>query len=213
MPASTFLARIALGLLVASCGTGGGEQLTGGPTATAGAHLPQGFACPPAGAVLAMDDGTELRFLGAVPDDPEVCRFASSAGPPGAPPTAALYGIWNAASDSAAKARAALRELFPLAAGKSARFTVLGEVAGAWDNVFTVKERRTLAVPAGRFDVWVIEYEQDGRIASHFVGREFLSLADNGMIIRREGTVVQGAVPAGSRFAAPPSQAVSIRMP
>ena len=116
-------------------------------------------------------------------------------------------------ADEPGELRAALRQLFPLQTGNTASFTILPEGVGEWRLTYTVHGRQTLTVPAGRFETWVIDYEQQLMLAGNFLGRERLFLADNGMIIRREPTVVRGYVPPGSPFAKLPSQAVSIRMP
>lgn len=211
MPRSSIVGLVALGPLLLACAGPGAEAPA--PAAAPGANYPQGFACPPAGAVLTMDDGTVTHFLGAAQGDPEVCRFSSSAEPPGAPPATALYGLWNANSEQAAQARTALRTLFPPAVGKSAHFDVPSINEFVWRISYTMKGRQTLTVPAGRFEVWLIEYEQRGVVGNTFLGRQTFALADNGMIIRREGTVVRGRAPAGSGFVTPPAQAVSIRVP
>jgi hypothetical protein len=211
MSRASILGLAALGPVLLACAGPGAEAPA--PAVASGGNQPQGFACPPVGAVLTMDDGTVTHFLGAVPGDPEICRFSSTAGPPEAPPVTALYGLWNANSEQAAEARAALRTLFPPASGKSAHFDVPSISEFVWRITYTVKGRQTLAVPAGRFEVWLIEYEQRGVVGNTFLGRQTFALADNGMIIRREGTVVRGRAPAGSGFVTPPTQAVSIRMP
>ena len=122
---------------------------------------------------------------------------------------------FDAALDAAygEQARTALRTLFPPAVGKSAHFDVPSINEFVWRISYTMKGRQTLTVPAGRFEAWLIEYEQRGVVGNTFLGRQTFALADNGMIIRREGTVVRGRAPAGSGFVTPPAQAVSIRVP
>jgi hypothetical protein len=133
--------------------------------------------------------GREFLFLGADPVDPEVCVW-SVQGVAGI--SRQIFGLANAASEHAALLRRNLRPLFPLTVGASTEF-VIQTSSGGWRYRWRVTESRNITVPAGTFDVWVLEALEEGQYGNIFRGRRTFYIDKfTNLVVRYDVETMQG---------------------
>jgi hypothetical protein len=145
--------------------------------------------CPPAGSVLRTTDGRQFSFLGRDPTDPETCRW-STAGV--ATVSRQLYGVTPADGVLARESRIGLRRLFPAATGKSTTYSVQTST-GFWNITWCILAEQQITVPAGTFDVWVIENIEEGQLGNIYRGeRIFYIEKSTGMAVKVTSRVVRG---------------------
>jgi hypothetical protein len=109
-------------------------------------------ACPAPGTVIATSIGTTLRFEAR---QGLVCSVTSSAS--GKYQTFGLVTLVDSMNYQADKA--AIAGLWPLAVGKVVTFTAK-RGSYEWFAAYTVAEQKIITVPAGRFSVYVVSYEE-----------------------------------------------------
>jgi hypothetical protein len=120
----------------------------------------QQFQCPRPGTQLTTSVGGEFIFTSG---DAFLCRYQMMSGYSGA-----RYAML-VESDSSWMASGAekLRQLWPLKVGNSVWFETRGVSTdgfpGSWYETYTVTGRKRVTVPAGTFDTFVIEWEEQGR--------------------------------------------------
>jgi hypothetical protein len=176
-------------LLLAAC--------TQAPTAGPPAAAPPGFQCAPAGTVVTASDGRVIRHLGTDRNDPELCLAAVEAASRGGA-TPLLFGLITPQSVSAPEARAALRGLYPLAPGHTARWQARDLSNNVWTVEVSVVGRETITVPAGRFETWKLAIEDKGFGFNSFFARADRWVTDQGIVVKQAGEVVRGVAQRGS---------------
>lgn len=126
------------------------------------------FQCPRPGTQLTTSIGGEFIFTSG---EGYICRYQMMTGYSGA-----RYAML-VESDSSWMTQGAekLRGLWPLAVGKKVWFESRGVSSdgfpGSWYETYTVTGRRTVTVPAGTFDTYVIEWEEQGREGNSYRSR------------------------------------------
>lgn len=129
---------------------------------------PVEFRCPAPGTVIRTSLGTTLSYDGALPNDPETCRFARS---DRQGEWWSLYAIYSGRANFD-QMRPLFRRLFPLAPGKTVRGFVTDAdnfSRNAWEVTFTAVARARLNVPAGMFDAWAIRVTEQGSAGNPYL--------------------------------------------
>ena len=180
-----------LALLLAACNPQAGP----GPV-TAAPPVP-GFACPPAGTVVAFDDGVRSRHLPPDAGDATICVTLRQDGserrnhfgviPPGQP--------WSA------DFRAGLAPLFPLAPGRRAEFT-FRDFSGAtgqqdtFREVWEVTGEERLRIGGQEVDSWVVRRVQSRASSPPFSGERiyWVEKRTNAWLRMRVGTIASTAL-------------------
>lgn len=160
--------------------------------------------CPPLGTEVRTTDGRLFSFLGRHPGDPESCRWNAS----GVNRVSSfLHSLISSEMETAPAYRVGLRPLFPLATGKSVTFTVQRS-AGIWKNTYRVLSEQRLTVPAGTFDVWLVERIEEGMFGNSYRGENIFFIEKNtGLIVKVVSSVVRGQGSLGNW------EALSVRRP
>lgn len=148
-------------------------------------------SCPDRGTKMTVSSGMKLEFEGS---DGLTCNIKNM----GTGNPFSFYGlIWYTGTlpDNWNEVRQALNSFWPLTVGKTVSVDdTLG--SNAWTNTFTVVGRQSLSVPAGTFDVFVVNYRYAGVLGTakgdaamitlyvapklgYFVKRDFQRLAGN----------------------------------
>ena len=176
--------------------------------ASTGANPAQGQVqpamCAPQGTEVRTTDGRVFSFLGRHPSDPESCRWNTQGVNR---VTSFLHSLISSETETSPLYRVGLRPLFPLATGKSVTFTVQRS-AGIWRNTYRVLGEQRLSVPAGTFDVWLVERIEEGMFGNTYRGENiFFIEKDTGLIVKVTSSVVRGQGGLGNW------EALSVRRP
>jgi hypothetical protein len=153
---------------------------------------------------VSTSTGIDFTHLGRDPADPEVCRWRSSRSET---ITAGIQGLWSSAADTASTHRTGLRRLVPFAVGKESIYQSQSNT-GAWRNTWRVLAEETITVPAGRFEVWVIERIQEGLFNNSHRSEQILYMDRvTGAVVKTVSRTVRGT-------GGPPSswEAITIRV-
>jgi hypothetical protein len=178
-------------LLLAACQQ---DAVTSLPSRAIAAGPPVPALCPPAGLVVRRSDGRDVRHHGRDRTDPEVC-ISSIVGQPGF--WRDLHGLAPAGNTASGdslgeQARAGLRPLVPLATGRQASYLMMVR-DGGWQMTWRVVGDETITLRAGRFDTWVIEVVDEGRMNANFRGERRLWIDKaTGATLRQDARVVRG---------------------
>ncbi|WP_137126579.1 DUF3108 domain-containing protein [Roseomonas sp. HF4] len=106
---------------------------------------------------MRTSEGREFAFLGRDPDDAEVCMWTTTSG---RGVSRQVRGLWSATAETSRFHREGLRQLFPLGPSKTASYTSATN-RGFWRYNWRVLGEQRVTVPAGEFDVWVLEFSED----------------------------------------------------
>lgn len=185
--------------------------LAGCKTPQTRGEKPWDFACPAEGTAVVYDDGRQLRFAGADPADPAICRAATAAGQP-------VRLIWGMVEESASEGRghrAPMAPLFPTASGANVAYTADLSSPGSgiqyrYDTRWRMVGWEKVEVPAGAFNAVVFERNVQGTGANAAQGFKLTYWVDgsSGVVVKRAVEVRQG----GSTLMRP-FQAVKLSLP
>jgi clan AA aspartic protease (TIGR02281 family) len=146
----------------------------------AGAAGETGFRCPHKGTFVQYSNGTTLRFAG---ESGFRCAYVDQ----NYRDAEKFAGF----ADDAKFLDAGLDKLWPLTIGKQQAFSV--SMSGAYLTYrFTVLRTETVVIPAGTFDVFVIEQEETGT-GSQWAKRFFWYAPDTGLIVKSTFTLLKTA--------------------
>lgn len=144
--------------------------------------------CPRSGAVLRTTTGREFTFLGRDPADPELCMWTVTGG---RGVTRAFYGLWPT-GDTQEFHRAGLRRMQPLAVGRETSYQSRAQNS-AWQHTWRVIGQERITVPAGAFDVWVVERIEQGMFNNGFRGEQIYYVdQQTGAVVKLLSRVVRG---------------------
>lgn len=145
-------------------------------------------------------EGREFTFMGRDPADAEICVWSTLGS---RTLSRQIRGLWSETAETARFHRAGLRPLFPLATGRSATYTSSSS-NGFWRFNWRVLGEQRVTVPAGTFDVWVVEFTEDS-ITGGFRGERmfYIDKATHAPVR------VDSAVRRGNAAYAPSWQAIS----
>lgn len=144
--------------------------------------------CPPSGLIMRTTEGREFHFLGRDPSDSEICLWSTTGS---RSISRQLFALWPATASTGQFHREGLRPLFPFAAGKSATYTA-ATTDGFWRYNWRVIGEQRITVPAGEFDVWVIEFTEDSSTGAFRGERMFYIDKVTHVPVRVDSQVVRG---------------------
>jgi hypothetical protein len=185
---------LALAAGLAACAQGPSPEQV-----SAARQPPPGFACPASGITVSGSDGREMVYGGTAADDPEICLLALTL----QGRRSEVRGLFNIAAISQTtpdEQRTALRQLFPLAPGKSASWLTHNMWNEAWTVTVTVTGRDRITTPAGPFDTWRMVLNERGFGFNSWEVQMVRWVRDDGVIVQQEGQVIRGGVSPGSPF-------------
>jgi hypothetical protein len=157
--------------------------------------------CPPAGLIMRTTEGREFTYLGRDPADPEICVWSTLGS---RTISRQIRGLWSETAETGRFHREGLRPLFPLATGKTAAYST-STSNGFWRFNWRVLGERRITVPAGTFDVWVVEFTEDS-ITGAFRGERMFYIDK----ATHSPVRVDSAVLRGNAAYAPSWQAISL---
>jgi hypothetical protein len=188
------------------CKTEGGGWALDPSTAVASEAERQGFHCPKPGTVIETSLGGRLRFL---EQDGFRCWYRDENGAESSRFAMLLGGD----SPWLGKGGEQIRDLWPLAVGKRRWFIVDGVSSGgfptSWYETYTVAGKERVTVPAGTFDAYVIDWQEQGREGNGYTAmHRFWYAPSLGYAVRFEADKAPGTTLAdwqATRIAAPPN--------
>ncbi len=185
--------------------------LSGCKTAQTLGEKPWDFTCPAEGTAVVLDDGRQLRFAGADPADPGICRATTAAGQP-------VRLIWGMVEEGSAEGRghrAPMAPLFPAKTGANVAYTADLSSPGSgiqyrYDTRWRVRGWEKVTVPAGTFNAVIFERSVQGTGSNTAQGFTLTYWVDgnSGVVVKRTVALRQG----GSTLMRP-FQAVKLSLP
>jgi uncharacterized caspase-like protein len=174
------------------------------PAASASTNASGEFAfhCPRPGTVVRYDTGASLTFTGG--NGPR-CAYTDGTGR-----SAEKFAAF---ADDARLLDAGLDKLWPLKVGNEQKFTI--SASGSFPRErYTVLRRENITVPAGSFDTFVVEWEENGRTMGYsnsYFGSKRLFWCEPALgLIVKSIAIVDGSVAPGTPSIGGDYQAVSI---
>ncbi|NKE45152.1 hypothetical protein HB662_10205 [Roseomonas frigidaquae] len=153
--------------------------------------------CPPANTVIRTSIGSEFTYLGRDPSDAEFCvwRARDRLGRD-------LHNLRPVPAGTEAFHRAGVRQMLPLSVGRVAQYQSRSS-DGAWNHTIRVVSADTVTVPAGRFDVWVVERIEEGTFNNGYRGEQvFYFERGTGVLVKQVSRLVRGTGSPGSTWEA-----------
>jgi hypothetical protein len=128
-----------------------------------------------------------FEYRGTDPADPAICSMRTNrvAG-------RTLFNIGDADHQLASQVRDGLVDLFPLAVGKSARFSTSASSGGVWSERFSVKRQEKVTVPAGTYDVYVIERTQAALLGNFEMKITYWWATNENIIVKKKVELYRG---------------------
>jgi hypothetical protein len=182
------------------------------PVAASATVPPQGFVCPPAGTTVARGNGSKVIYHGTKLQDPEVC-VATLQTDAGSQDYGQILSLWGDSALAGGEIRTALRGLFPLAVGNSARFRATSPQGGIWENVYRVDGREQITTPAGTFNAWRIVLTQTGAEGNSFSGQLTTWRTDDLIMLKVQPRIIRGMASSSQSVWNQTWEAVSLARP
>lgn len=169
------------------------------------AHAQAPFHCPPSGASLLTSEGQNIVFTR---QDGLSCLYRL--GGVGAE-RGWFAGVISASAGYAERYREEFSKVWPAQVGSKVVFDAINGTEG-WHNEIFVRERKAITVPAGAFDVLVIDVTQEGNRSNlHKSTLRYYWAVDFGFPVKHEPILERGAW--GPNFTPKPWEAEKITRP
>jgi len=142
-------------------------------------------ACPKQGTVLNFDNGVIVTVGSA---DGLTCNVVSSDGGP-----IVLVGLLSLKSQKrtpSADEIAAVKSLWPLEVGKSAKFKFRNDSGNSWDETLTVSGKQEVVTKAGTFQTFVVDWVEEG--TGYLATYTSYIAPDLSYLVKRKSTVTRG---------------------
>lgn len=193
---------------VTACGDGNAPQNGVVARSTTPRIATPGFNCPPAGTSLTYTTGIQLNWTGTDLIDPDVCLLRIN-GPGARGERRRLYNYWDVNAPDLPALRAGAAAIYPLATGKTSRFTWEGRDADQFPVTvlenWAVLRSDNIDIGGQQRGVWVVQRASEF-LESHrgnFKGVLTLWLdRETGVVLRQAVDVMRGTWPSQQSYQA-----------